>query len=177
MGTVSYLIVIVALNILHYVLSLNSDIAVAVIAAAATIFVSVISIVLGKIYEVRYQIQQEIREKKIPVYEELIHFMQRVFANEKLKVKPSEEELQKFFLEWQQKVMIWGSDSVLKDWIKWRRVSINAAGTHEAVFLYEQLILQIRCDLGHKNKNLKRGAILSLFVNDIYKYVTTTHSK
>ncbi len=171
LSATTYLVVVVFLKAIDYALSLNSDISVAIIAAAGTVIVSVISIIVGKIYEVKYQIKQEIRGKKIPVYEELIAFMQRVVANEELKVKPTEEELAKFFLEWQQKAMIWASDAVLADWIKWRRRIGNSTDKHLALFLYEDLILQIRRDLGHKNKNLKTGDVLSLFINDIDEHL------
>lgn len=174
LGAIFYVSKILMITLLSYISSLNSEVAVSIIAAAATVIVSVISIVLGKIYEVKYQVRQDIRQKKIPIYEELINFMQRTFANERLKVKPSEEELWKFFLEWQQKLMIWGSDAVLTDWIKWRRVTSKLNGGTESVFLYEQLVFKIRQDLGHKNKNLKQGDVLSLFINDIDQYLSSS---
>ncbi|MCH7729499.1 MAG: hypothetical protein IH991_23940 [Planctomycetes bacterium] len=39
------------------------------------------------------------------------------------------------------------------------------------MFIYEDLIRAIRRDLGHKNKDLTKGKLLSLFVNDIANYV------
>ena len=45
------------------------------------------------------------------------------------------------------------------------------ADPEEILFLTEKLLFAIRRDLGHKNKNLKKGDILSIFVNDIEKYL------
>jgi hypothetical protein len=39
------------------------------------------------------------------------------------------------------------------------------------MFSYENVLREIRKDLGHKNKNLGKGKLLSLFINDISKYV------
>jgi len=168
---------IVAVRYLLGVLtSLDSDLAVAIIAAAATVLVSVLSVVLGNIYEAREQVQREHREKKIPVYEDLIAFLFRVLLGVKTGSAPTEEDMLKFMSEFNQRAMVWGSDEVLAAWIKWRRAAINSSspGTQplELVFLYEELILAIRRDLGHKNSGLKRGDILALFVNDIDKHLS-----
>ena len=151
--------------------SLDSDIAVAIIAAAATAFVSVLSIVLGKAYEARALVQREHREKKIPVYEDLIKFMFRILMGAKTGNAPSEKEMLDFMSDFNQRIMVWGSDDVLAAWVKWRRAATSEADVKanpmNLMLLYEQLILTIRRDLGHKNKNLGTGDVLALFVNDV----------
>ena len=151
--------------------SLDSDIAVAIIAASATVFVSVLSIVLGKAYEARALVQKEHREKKTPVYEDLIRFMFRILMGTKTGATPSESEILEFMSDFTQRIMVWGSDDVVAAWVKWRRAAVNAEELEmdpvELLLLYEQLILTIRRDLGHKNRNLGTGDVLALFVNDI----------
>lgn len=151
--------------------SLDSDIAVAIVAAAATAFVSVLSIVLGKAYESRSVVQREHREKKIPVYEDLIKFMFRILMGVKTGEAPTEKEMLEFMSDFNQRIMVWGSDDVLAAWVKWRRTATSEADARanpmKLMLLYEQLILTIRRDLGHKNKNLGTGDVLALFVNDI----------
>lgn len=151
--------------------SLDSDIAVAIIAAAATAFVSVLSIVLGKAYEARALIRREHREKKTPVYEDLIKFMFRILMGTKTGDTPTEKEMLDFMSDFNQRIMVWGSDDVLAAWVKWRRMAVNEeelkANPIKLMLLYEQLILTIRRDLGHKNNNLGAGDVLALFVNDI----------
>ena len=160
--------------------SLDSGIAVAIIAAAATVFVSVLSIVIGKVYESRALIQKEHREKKIPVYEDLIKFMFRVLMGTKTGDIPSEKEMIEFMSGFTQRMMVWGSDDVLYAWVQWRRVLTNEADLKanpmKLILLYEKLILAIRRDLGHNNKGLKTGDVLALFVNDIDQHLTTKGS-
>ena len=151
--------------------SLDSDVAAAIIAASATIFVSVLSIILGKIYETRAYIQKEHREKKIPVYEDLIKFTFSSIMGTRTGAKPTESEILEFMSDFTQRIMVWGSDDVLAAWIKLRRAALNEeelkSNPVKLLLLYEQLILTIRRDLGHKNRNLDTGDVLALFVNDI----------
>ncbi|MBZ5632621.1 MAG: hypothetical protein LAO55_05765 [Acidobacteriia bacterium] len=155
--------------------SMKSDIVVAIIAAAATVFVSVLSIVLGKIYESRSIIQKEHREKKIPVYEDLIRFTFRILMGSKTGESLSEKEMIVLMSEFTQRAMVWGSDEILGAWVKWRRLLTDDAAVKanplKAMFLYEELIFTIRRDLGHKNKALVKGDILALFVNDIDQHL------
>jgi uncharacterized protein YneF (UPF0154 family) len=155
--------------------SLDSSIAVAIIAAAATVLVSVLSIVLGKVYEARSLIQKEHREKKTPVYEDLIKFMFRILMATKTADPPSEKETIEFMAGFTQRIMVWGSDEVLAAWVKWRRLSTDEAAMKanpiKLMLLYEELIFAIRRDLGHKNKGLATGDILALFVNDIDQHL------
>ena len=39
------------------------------------------------------------------------------------------------------------------------------------IFAVERLLLAIRKDVGHKNKNLKQGDLLSIFINDIDSFL------
>ena len=169
-----YSILIAIRGALRVLVALNSSIAVAVIAAAATVFVSVLSIVLGKAYEARSAAERENREKKIPVYEDLIKFMFRILTGTKTGTMPSEQEMLEFMSSFNQRIMVWGADEVLAAWVKFRKFSVDEnlmkAEPMRLMFLYEDLIRAIRQDLGHKNRGLGRGDILALFVNDIEKY-------
>ena len=155
---------------------MDSDIAVAIIAAAATALVSVITIIIGKIYEARTAVQEELRKRKTPVYEEFITFIFRVLLGEKTGTAPTEDEMAKFLSEYNQKMMVWASDSVLKEWAAWRKSLENHDGSSENNFVpgllqYEKLILAIRKDLGHKNEGIEKFDILRLFINDLDKAI------
>jgi hypothetical protein len=154
------------------ILNLNTDLAVAIIAGSVTVIVSIVSLIISKYYERRDKIQQEIRQKKIPVYEELIAFLTTtIFAEKMGETKPTEVEIVKFFANFTNKMIVWGSDEVLNAYQTMRSHTLNGKNSVELLFLYEKLLFEIRKDLGHKNKNLDRGSVLSLFVNDVYKHL------
>lgn len=150
----------------YKVSTLNNEIATAIIVAATSILVSVITVVLGKYYEKKKKLEFEIREKKIPVYENFLNFTFAIL-NQELEISTDKKsEFQKKFMKLTQELLVWGSDDVIKKWIEYRK---NATKGKEVLPLLEDLFFAIRKDTGHKNKNLKRKDLLSLFLNDLHK--------
>jgi hypothetical protein len=143
------------------------------VAASATVLVSLISVLISKHLERKAAILAHLRDKKIPTYEKIINFIFSLTFAEKLgKKQPTEKEMIKFMAEITQELVIWGSDEMLEAFYRFRMTSIeNADGKDESpykvLYMVEDLLLAIRKDLGHSNKNISRGKILGLFVNDM----------
>jgi hypothetical protein len=153
------------------VYSLDSGSTAAVVTAAVAGFISVVTVVLSKRYEANQAALAEIRAKKVPVYERLLNFMFRVIMGGKTgKVVPP-EEMEAFFADFTQQFMIWASTDVLKAWGKFRVFSASEGDATEAMFLIEDVVREIRKDLGHRDRGLGRGDVLSLFINDIHKFL------
>ena len=153
-------------------LQLNPNVAAAIVAGSATVGVSVLTVLLSKWLEARANLVKEHRERKTPIYEDLLQFMFRFLMDDKLHSAPKEQESLKWFSSFTQKIMVWGSDEVLSAFVKFRHSAINPdpkADPIDGILNVERLILAIRKDLGHKNKGLHKGDILALFVNDIYE--------
>jgi hypothetical protein len=166
----------IAVTLWKVFFGLQKEVAAALVAASATILVSVFSVTGAKYYERKRAIEQDLRQRKIPIYEDFIKFLFRLIGSEKIGDKPmTEKEMQEFFIEFTQKLMIWGSDEVVIQWSKYRRASIKNSENGQAdfnnMFDLENLLLAIRKDTGHKNKNLKKGDLLGLFINDIENYI------
>jgi hypothetical protein len=73
-----------------------------------------------------------------------------------------------------QSLIIWGSDNVLKSFYSLRENLLKVANgnpSNKVLFHFEDLLLEIRKDLGPKNKNIKKGDILGIFINDIKEYI------
>ena len=87
-----------------------------------------------------------------------------------------------------KKSILWLSDQTLKSYAKWKNLSIDYSDlenkTHddgvEIMIALEKLLFDFRKDIGHKNKDLDTGDILSLFLTDWNKYkskITSANSK
>lgn len=100
-----YGVVVAGRATLRVLTTLESSVAVSIIAAAGTLLVSVLSIVLGKVYEARSVAKKDIRDRKIPVYEDLINFMFRMLMGEKTGTVPNEDEMLKFMSSFTQRIM------------------------------------------------------------------------
>ena len=85
----------------------------------------------------------------------------------------SEAEILDFLQGFVEKITVWGSDDVLKAVIAFKSQAsdVTAQDPAKSLFVLENMLFAIRRDLGHKNKNLKQGDLLSLFVTDIDQHL------
>ena len=159
----------VLIGLASWIGGLDSDVAKAVVAAGATVLASVLALVGSKAYEARSAVRQDLRVKKTPIYEDIVTTLYRVMFASMLDEAPlSEKELTKFFAQTTERLTIWGSDSLLKSWGRWKT---QVGDPEKGLFTFEDLLLAIRKDLGHRNRGLQRGSILRLFVTDIDDYL------
>lgn len=145
--------------------------------AIITGFLSIVAIIIQRIWEKRYNKEQEIRKNKLPVYQKMINEFSNFFYNdpslktEKEKQKFQEEKINKlvkFVADNNGELITWASDEVLKEWSLYRKIALSKEDQGmKLMFQTEKLFYAIRKDLGHKNKNLVTGDILRFFVNDI----------
>jgi ABC-type lipoprotein release transport system permease subunit len=171
------LLVWMIISIIHLFSSLQKEVIATIIAVTGTVLVSVFSVIVTKYLERKRAIEQEIRNKKIPMYEFFVEFWFKVIYIQKQTGKEmSEQEMIEFFTKFTQQIMVWGSDSVIKRWSDFRN-KIGTLSQHKEdfsfalMFEFEQLLLEIRKDTGHKNKKLVKGDLLGLFINDLDKYL------
>lgn len=157
-------------TLIDLLLALDPRVAAAIVAASATVLVSVFSVLISKYLEQRAKIVQEIRDKKIPVYEELINFVFKIVKSTKKGDQLAEDEIENFMFNFTQQVIVWGSDSVLQAFYKFKHNDDSGDGLQVALRM-EELLLAIRRDLGHDNKGLSQGKILGLFINDFDEYM------
>ena len=160
-----YLLVSVMLDALA---GMDSAIAAATVPAGAAVVVAVLSVLISRHLENRAALRKELREKKVPGYEQLIEFLFGILMSVKSDQKLEESELVTRFSKINQTLMIWGSDEVLASFVAFRKtVTQQPVEVARMLVAYERLILGIRRDLGHSNKGIGTGDILSLFINDI----------
>jgi predicted NBD/HSP70 family sugar kinase len=142
----------------------NPQVAAAIAAAAATLIVAVVTVVGGKMLERQAAVAKELRDKKSPVYEDLLKFMFRVLTATQQGKPVTPEEMVTSLADFTQRLMVWGSDPVVLAWVRFRQ---SAGGDGKQLLLaVENVISAIRRDLGHKNANFTPGDLLSLFVFD-----------
>ena len=138
----------------------------------------------------RLEIEQRIREKKAEVYENFITGMvaflfsaveknQKTSNTQKPNLKKMETEKQggsverdaaEFLQQLTPSLMIWASEDVINSWlaIKKKTSTPSTTGSNiEPLYLFEDMVLTMRRDLGHEDKNLSEGRLLSLFINDV----------
>ena len=170
-AAVSWLIYWLISRLTAFLQSLKSDLAIAIVTAGVAGLISVVSLAISKAYETRTVINQDLRAKKIPVYEGIIRMVFQMMFAEKLGQQPlSSEDIVKGFVETTEKLTIWGSDDLILAFDKFKN-GFSPSDPTSAIFGFEDLVLAIRRDLGHSGRKLGRGAILRLFVTDIEQHL------
>lgn len=155
--------------------SIDPEVAAAIVTGGVTIIVATAGVFLTKLLESRAAIRQENRAKKIPVYEEIVGFITKLFAGERIPgLKLSEDELAHAHLQLMEKIVCWGSDGVLKAYADVRKASLAGVSVAELAQLLEALFLAIRKDLGHAVELHRRGDILVFFFNDVDQLLGAT---
>ncbi len=158
----------VCARFLTWLSTLEYQVAAAVVAACATILISTLSLIFSKQYEHMRDVRQQHNQKKIPVYEDLIHFMfKTLFAKKMGEEPPTEQDMLKFLSDFTPKLIVWGSQSVIKSYASFKDFSSKGAPDPQIVYLFEDVMFAIRKDLEHKDTTLQKGDLLRLFITDI----------
>ncbi|EJL7023918.1 hypothetical protein O1B33_003594, partial [Vibrio cholerae] len=147
----------------------------ALVAASATVLVSVLSVLLSKKSESKALIASQLREKKVPVYEKIVnHIFLITFADKLGKQPPTEAENIQFFANTTTELIIWGSKDIVDAFgdFRFQIMKITESTDPKVVMAsVEDLLLAIRKDLGHNHPNFKRGQLLRLYINDIEDHI------
>ncbi|MCM3629737.1 hypothetical protein M3194_20560 [Paenibacillus glycanilyticus] len=167
--------ILLVVSLINLFSSLQKEVFAAIVAATGTILVSVFSVIFTKYLERKRSIEQELRDKKIPMYESFVEFWFDILYKKKITGEAmTEKEMLDFYKEFTQKILVWGSDGVIKKWSQYRSKTVNIEHKgldRELLFEFEELLLEIRKDTGHKNKSINKGDLLGLFINDIKEHL------
>ena len=156
-----------AIFLKHFVSTTDKVIIVAMITGSVSIIGVVISSIIAKIIEYRYNVKKYMYDKRELPYEQFINMIYTIMEDTQKpnSLKMSESEMLKQVSEFSKGLTLWGSNRVVKKWLKYRKASQTQPST-ENLILLEDIIYEIRRDVGQR-KRLKKGDKLSFFINDI----------
>lgn len=153
--------------------SISAQVKVPLVTGVATVLVALVTIVGARFLDRRQQIQQAIRERKLPIYERFVSALLKSFqSGTEASSGEGDPELTAAFLDFSRDLVVWGSDEIVTAWSTyvngWRR----AESDEERVTMtlqVEDLLLAIRKECGHKGP-LARRTLLGLFINDLDEF-------
>lgn len=147
----------------------------AIVTASATVLVALASVLVTRYFERRGVREREQQAKRIPVYEEFVTGMLDLIGATRPPEKrgePTPEETYVVFARFTERLIIWGSDAVIREWVDLRGAFISAESDADNIrnlYRLEELFLVIRRDLGLSDKALQRGDLLRLWINDLQR--------
>lgn len=150
---------------------INANLFIGILGATVTIT----GYFITRYFERAKMIEVEIRNKKIPVYEEFMNFYFNMVQNQKEGEKIENDDIVDFFRGFNQKAIVWFPDNILKAYINWRNNLVNFSQSKsdlkQVILDQEEFMKDIRVDIGHKNKDIEKWEISSLYINDIKDFV------
>ena len=148
----------------NFVDTTDKVIVVAMITGAVSI---VISSIVAKIIDYRYNVKKYLYDKREKPYEQFISMIYTIMEDTKKsqKERMTEDEMIKMVSEFSKGLTLWGSNGVVRKWLKYRKNSIQGGGT-DSLLILEDILYEMRRDVGLK-KRMKKGDMLSFFINDI----------
>lgn len=150
-----------------FVNSTDKVIVVAMITGSVSIIGVIISSIFAKIVEYRFNVKKYLYDKREEPYKQFIEMIYTIIEDAK---KPEDErmtemEMAKLVSDFSKGLTLWGSNRVVKKWLKYRKSSLQG-NSQKLLIEMEEIIYEIRRDVGLGRK-LKKGDMLSFFINDI----------
>lgn len=138
---------------------MSPDLAGALIAAAATVLVATVTIMLGRRHEKARDIEAHFRSAKIEMYDEFLKELFRLFQG-----GTTGESLVPFLREWQRKLVLWGGADVLRTYFKWKSLLKSGSPTAQSIFAMDEFFRALRKDIGQGSFGLEKGAFAHLIL-------------
>ena len=160
-----FLIKLVGVGILKFLeklIDFSSKLDAVIIVALITAIVTIVSGIISKFIDYKQKRSEYLSQKREEPYAEFINvyykMQEKVSKHEEYQPDEMFEDIQKF----QKKLMLWGSNRVVKAWIDFR--TNTSSDSSNVLFYMENILYAIRKDMGYRN--LGKGKLLSMTIND-----------
>jgi len=148
-----------------YLSTLPKELGASIIAGAATILVATLTVVLGKYFERKKELDALYRDKKTEVYDEFLKKFFEVYFS-KGQSSAEQDDLVSFFRDFSRKLVLWSGPEVIEAFVAWKDHLAGGAADAKSIFLTEEFLLAVRRDLRHTNKGIRRGLFARLFLKN-----------
>ena len=161
-----YLFLYIAKGVV-WLVSIAEKMEAVVIVAILSAVVTVLSMIFGKVIEQRQNTKRYLYGKREEPYRQFIEIVYKIQERTKTNIKYPESEMISDLFGISKGLTLWGSNRVVKKWMKFRTSSTNNADSKNTLLILEDIIFEIRRDMGHRRGLLKKGDLLKFFINDV----------
>ena len=181
---VSFIVIVFALAIgfvnfivrmLRWISSITSTLDAVVIVALITGGVSLVSVMISSIIAKRIEYKRNRQEylakkREIP-YGQFVDMVYKIQSNVKAPDSYTDEQMISDISQFSRQITLWGSSKVVNKWVEFREKSLNPAMAKDNLFILEEIMNEMRADLGLKKA--KKGRLLAFFINDVRELLKT----
>lgn len=154
---------------------LDAVIIVALITGGVSITGVVLSSIISKILEYKQKRREYLYQKREEPYADFIDVVYKIQESTKSNREYSQKEMISDMMRFSKKLTLWGSNRVIKKWLKFREASNKTLNPPELLFVMEDIMFAMRKDMGLRK--LGKGKLLSFFVNDINQFSSSFNNR
>lgn len=153
-----------ALIVLKAFATLQPVVSASLVAGVATILGATTTVMVGRYFERKRELEALYREKKMPIYAGFLKEIFSQFQNgEREDASGPESDMVKVLREWQLQLVLWGGPGVVNAYLNWKD-ELQRGATARSVFATDRLILAIRAELGNENSGLSKGLFAQMIL-------------
>jgi hypothetical protein len=167
LGGVGALIYIAGKGFFDYLASIPKELGAALIAGATTILVATFTVMIGRYFERKRELDALYRDKKTEFYDEFLKVFFHVwFSAGKPADGKTEPDLVELFRSLSVKLVLWSGPNALEAFARWKELMAQGQLNAESIFETERFLTAIRADLRHSNVGLRRGWFARMFLQE-----------
>lgn len=167
-----FILLYTVLHAARFISSLEQPLVVAILAASATIMAATITVVVGKVFERKTEIEAHFRERKVEQYFDLLKLMSDLAAEtEKSNIDANVKRLN----EWQRKLILFAGPTTVRHFVAWFNNLKSGNHTLTTIKLMEDFYKSLRSDIGISNRGLRDGDLVQLVLRHGDLYVAMWH--
>ena len=152
---------------LRYLFKKASKLEAIVIVALITGTLTFLTTAISKISDYKQEKSKFLMNKREASYAKFIKIVCKTLLNGKTGSEYHQDEMTKDLNEISGELTLWGSKEVVNKFIEFRNKSANNNASKNLLFNLEDIINEMRKDLGVGKTN--KGKLLSIFINDMDK--------
>lgn len=172
--TIINLLIPIIIKLTEITSNLDVVVIVALITGAVSIISVITSSIIGKILDYNQNIKRYLYEKREEPYSEFINMVYRLQENIDIKGSYPEDEMKRDIMKFSRLLTLYGSNRVIKKWLTFKNNSLVPESEENNLIILEDIIFEIRKDMGQRKGALNQGDLLAFFVNDIHEHIKNT---
>lgn len=151
----------------RYLAAVPKELGAALIAGIAAVAVSTLTVMIGRYFERKKELDALYRDKKMEIYDEFLKkFFDLFFSNSESNPTPKPDDLVTFLREFIRKLILWSGPESIAAFLAWKEHLAKGIPDAQTIFLTEKFLLTLRADLRHSNKGIPKGFFASIVLKE-----------
>ena len=150
-----------------YLSEVPKELGAALVAGAATVLVATLTVMVGRYFERKKELDALYRDKKTEIYDVFLKkFFNLTSTNTETHSDEASPDLVAFLREFTRTLILWSGPGVINAFLAWKEHLAKGIPDAQTMFLTEDLLTAIRQDLRHSNAGLKKGFFARIYLRE-----------